>query len=457
MNKKVFLSVFLFCCCLKMYAQIEEQINPLLIDRSFQVIKNDRVLQPFFTKLDSLIKGSKDQLTVVHIGDSHMQGPYFPQYVRTGLQELGGNAGRGFVFPYRVAGTNGGIEVKFKSGADWKSRRNVKSDGSDNVGISGINLETTDSDFLLEMNIDEDLTDTRLLKILSPHPDLFKLSLANKKDIIKSSVRFKNYTVKSGEYLGKIASKFGTSVSAIKKLNGFKSDALNAGQSIKVPVKQGGKKGSDDIVFSDLKKLVSGKYHLPAGNHQVYIRPAKEADKYVLDGLVLSNNNNGIIYHAIGVNGTKFSDYNKFPRFFDQLAQLEPDLIIISLGTNESFYTNYTEEGLKTDMDEFNRKLLARGITGSILLTSPPPSMKNKLIVNSLATAFSYEMGVFANLNSWAFYDLHSVSRTSAAMEDWYKAGLTARDKIHFIESGYKLQAQLLIEALNDSYKSYRE
>ncbi|MGB5982615.1 MAG: LysM peptidoglycan-binding domain-containing protein [Nonlabens sp.] len=435
----------------------KEQINPKLIDRDFQIIKYDQVLKPFYAKLDSLKNETTKTLTVVHIGDSHMQGPYFPKYTREGLQNEFGNAGRGFVFPYRVAKTNGGIQVKFKSDTQWKSMRNVKSDGSDNVGISGINLETTDSDFLLEMNLDEGLTDTRLIEILSPHPDRFKLSLANQSDVIKSTVRFKNYKIQSGDYLGKIASKFGTSVSKIRELNNLKSDNISAGKTIKVPVKQGGKKGTENIVFSDLKKLVSGKYHLPAGNQQVYLRAAKESENYVLDGLILENDKSGTLYHAIGVNGTKFSDYNKFPRFFDQLSQLKPDLIIISLGTNESFYNNYSEEDLKIDMDQFNRKLLARGIRGNILLTSPPPSMKNKRIVNSLATAFSYEMGVFANLNSWAFYDLHSVSRTSAAMEDWYKAGLTARDKIHFIEPGYKLQAQLLIEALIDSYKSYQE
>jgi hypothetical protein len=66
-------------------------------------------------------------------------------------------------------------------------------------------------------------------------------------------------------------------------------------------------------------------------------------------------------------------------------------------------------------------------------------------------------MGVFANLNSWAFYDLHSVSRTSSAMPDWYDAKLTSKDKIHFIEPGYRLQAQLLIEALFNSYDQYRQ
>lgn len=438
-------------------AQESDQINPLIIDRSFQIIKNESVLNPFYVKLDSLKNGGKKSLTVVHIGDSHLQGPYFPRYIRNGLQERFGNSGRGFVFPYRVAQTNGGIDVKFKSNAVWKAVRNVKSDGNDNVGFSGINLETTDADFLVEMNIADGVTDTRLVEIIAPHPEYFKLSLANKTDVIENTRRIKTYKVQKGDFLGRIANTFNTSVRAIQQANNLKNTNINAGQTLKIPVKTGGQLENNGVVFSDLKKLVSGKYHLPGGNQQVYIRAAQPASNYVLDGLVLSNTAPGILYHAVGVNGTKFSDYTKFPRFFDQLAAINPDLIIISLGTNESFYTNYSEADLKIDMDAFNRELLKRKLTGSVLLTSPPPSMKNRKTINSLATAFSYEMGVFANLNSWAFYDLHSVSRTSSAMPDWYDAKLTSKDKIHFIEPGYRLQAQLLIEALFNSYDQYRQ
>jgi lysophospholipase L1-like esterase len=198
-------------------------------------------------------------------------------------------------------------------------------------------------------------------------------------------------------------------------------------------------------------------YQIPTGVRQLYVRPAQKELKYVLDGLLLSTGKNGISFHGIGVNGTKFSDYNMFPRFFDQLAALNPDLIIISLGTNESFYDTYTEEKLKSAMDVFNREMIKRSMTGSVLLTSPPPSMKNRKQINSTATAYAYEMGVFANLNSWAFYDLHSVSKTSSAMPYWYDASLTSSDKIHFLEKGYQLQALLLVESIFNSYADYKK
>ena len=39
----------------------------------------------------------------------------------------------------------------------------------------------------------------------------------------------------------------------------------------------------------------------------------------------------------IGVNGATYDDYNNTEIFFNQLPHLNPDLVIVSLGTNESF------------------------------------------------------------------------------------------------------------------------
>ena len=57
------------------------------------------------------------------------------------------------------------------------------------------------------------------------------------------------------------------------------------------------------------------------------VKPVMEEFQAELESR-LENENNGVIYHSIGVNGAKASDYNKFPILYEQLPVLNPDLII---------------------------------------------------------------------------------------------------------------------------------
>lgn len=65
-----------------------------------------------------------------------------------------------------------------------------------------------------------------------------KSSSASKQSTTKKqTASTTTHTVKSGENLSKIAKKYGTTVAAIKKANGLKSDNINVGQKLKIPKK----------------------------------------------------------------------------------------------------------------------------------------------------------------------------------------------------------------------------
>ena len=40
---------------------------------------------------------------------------------------------------------------------------------------------------------------------------------------------------------------------------------------------------------------------------------------------------------------------------------------------------------------------------------------------------------------------------------DWFKKGLTAKDKLHFSRKGYELQGELLYRALQNGYLNYKQ
>lgn len=61
-------------------------------------------------------------------------------------------------------------------------------------------------------------------------------SVASKKVTSSTSTKSKVYKVKSGDTLGHIAQRHHTSVSAIKRLNNLRSDNINVGQVLKIPI-----------------------------------------------------------------------------------------------------------------------------------------------------------------------------------------------------------------------------
>ena len=66
------------------------------------------------------------KINFVHIGDSHIQADLMTNVVRERLQKEYGNAGRGLVFPYNLAKTNGPWNVQFSSNGSLYPFRNVK-------------------------------------------------------------------------------------------------------------------------------------------------------------------------------------------------------------------------------------------------------------------------------------------------------------------------------------------
>lgn len=62
-----------------------------------------------------------------------------------------------------------------------------------------------------------------------------------------AAVKSDEYVVKSGDNLGNIAKSHGTTVKAIKELNGFATDQIKVGQKLKLPAPSGGKKAAPGV------------------------------------------------------------------------------------------------------------------------------------------------------------------------------------------------------------------
>src|SRR5258705_12161983 len=104
---------------------------------AFNRIFSSSGLDSFYQKLYNLKKTGKGIVTVVHIGDSHIQADFLSAVVRKNLQQFFGNAGRGLVFPYQLAQSNAPPDINSSSNTTWEFNRVAHPEIPITPGISG--------------------------------------------------------------------------------------------------------------------------------------------------------------------------------------------------------------------------------------------------------------------------------------------------------------------------------
>lgn len=422
-------------------------------------IKNQEGLEPFFEELALLDEFSDRKLRIVHIGDSHIQAGYFPRKARQMLQERFGNAGIGFTFPYRLAKSNGIKEVKFSSNINWEGKRNIHATELDPVGISGFGLTTQAKEFLMQLTVEDEQYLFDNLKLFTPDDQAVFDLAKNLKEVNMQKFQTENKTHKarSGEFLGKIARMYGVTVAQIKSANGLKNDNIRAGASLKIPVKT---QKAEPINRADFDIILPSQnigyydYHFNEPQSSVWLLPSASSISFTLNGVVLEKNNAGIIYNGIGVNGARFADYNKTGLFFKQLAAIQPDLMIVSLGTNEAF-DDLDPVKYRERLEEFITHLRQDNPQLSIVMTTPPPSLIKRSRPNMRAEEYAQLINEIAEDNNIAVWDLYEVLGGNKNASYNYQRGFMARDYVHYTEAGYEYSAEMFTEALLNAYQNY--
>lgn len=177
-------------------------------------------------------------------------------------------------------------------------------------------------------------------------------------------------------------------------------------------------------------------------------------------GFNLTNGRSGVLYHAVGVNGAMFVNYTD-PDFIPRLALLKPDLLIVSLGTNESFGTRFTEREFRSQIHNFLLMVKKYMPNTTLMLTTPAECYKRirvnkrRTYVRNANTARAAAAIVKqAAQEGIACWDLFAATGGKDSSEKWYKGGYLGRDRIHFTREGYHKQADLFFRAWINSYKA---
>ncbi|MBK0403018.1 hypothetical protein I5M27_08465 [Adhaeribacter sp. BT258] len=360
-------------------------------------VKDSLAMQTFYRALDSLRAGTRQKVNVVHIGDSHIQADIFSGRMRSLLQdpEALGNGGRGFVFPYPLARTNNPWNYKVTFTGVWDGCKNVQYAQNCNWGLAGIVAETVDSS--ATFTIQNNSVPVSKVRVFYPVQDLTQFAVM----VQAAGVNYQP----------------------------VRTDTLGFAEFI-LPEEV------TEIQVLLLKKFTRQKH-------------------FTLQGISLENERPGLVYSSLGVNGAEVISFLRSSNAFEKnLAAIKPDLIIVSLGTNDAYGKIFNPEKFKQNYGTLLQRIQKAAPHASVLLTTPGDNYRQRKYPNYnnvKAAAKIYELAEETGSAVWNFYHVMGGLRS---VVKWQLNGLAAKDKVHLTGKGYRLQGDLLFEALMEGYKN---
>lgn len=179
---------------------------------------------------------------------------------------------------------------------------------------------------------------------------------------------------------------------------------------------------------------------------------------YFSSGLARETGEPGVVYHMIGINGAICTNFTNAMQI-SEIASLQPDLIIVSFGTNESHRRGYTPSVHEQEMDVLLNMLREECPDAVFLLTTPPGSYvryRRKKSVNTRTPLVAKTIREYAVKRGYAVWDMYEIAggRERACL-NWIKGNYMVRDRVHYTADGYKVQGNLLYEALIKAYNEY--
>ena len=142
-----------------------------------------------------------------------------------------------------------------------------------------------------------------------------------------------------------------------------------------------------------------------------------------------------------------------------EIASLHPDLIIVSFGTNEAHSRRYLAQAHKMQIGRLLGMLKAACPEAAFLLTTPPGAYvgrRRARTINPRTVTAARIIKEYAQENKMAVWDMYNiVGGKTDACRNWTKHHMLRADGIHFTPDGYRLQGNLLHQALIKAYNEY--
>jgi len=186
------------------------------------------------------------------------------------------------------------------------------------------------------------------------------------------------------------------------------------------------------------------------------VRKDSLAGEFTLFGFSFENDKApGYYLAALGSNGAHTGSFLLCSRLAEQLASLKPDLVIFSLGVNDTQLPGYSQRVFTANYDSLIRivKRAAPGV--AILLTTTTDNYVRRKRPNKRSQSAREAMLELLNTHQLALWDTYGIMGDYKSIVKWQKAGLAAKDRVHFNTRGYELLASMLFDALEGTRQQF--
>ncbi|MEY3441850.1 MAG: hypothetical protein RLZZ519_131 [Bacteroidota bacterium] len=354
-----------------------------------------------YKKFDQVLFSGRGQVKVVHIGGSHIQADMWSDRMRQRLQHFfpGTEATRGLLFPFNMARTNNPYNYHTEYTGQWESCRNVQWNRACDLGLTGISATTRDSSCRLKVFFRG--TDY-------PQYEFNRVRIFQDTD--------------STSYIARVVNSGVSSSYAVDTALGFSEHKLGSFQN---------------FVELEIKKTA------PAQNH------------FTLYGISMESDDPGFVYSAMGVNGAATKSYLRCTLFEQHLKAIAPDLVIFSVGINDANTTEFDSHLFEKNYDSLMVRVQRASPNAVVLFTTNNDTYYQKKYPNRNAEKVRASMLKLGKKHNAAVWDLFEVMGGLGSIKDWIAAGLANSDKIHLLKPGYELVADLMFNALMQSYDQH--
>ena len=179
-----------------------------------------------------------------------------------------------------------------------------------------------------------------------------------------------------------------------------------------------------------------------------------QQSRLILQGLSLENDQPGVRYDVAGGNGATIDSYLRCGRLRRQVTALAPDLVVLSLGTNDMFGPAFDSAAFRRSYGTM-LQLIQRAAPGaSVLLTTPGDTFRNGRPNAARTATAARVIRALADETGCAVWDFFAVMGGPNSIRDWAATGLAQRDLVHYTPRGYYLQGDLLTLALRAALRA---